>query len=48
MLPARPADLPVEATHPARDTVLLGLGRFQRVQAAGGAGLVAVRRGEYS
>ena len=39
LLSARPADLPVEATHPARHC-LVGLGRLQRGQAAGGAGLV--------
>jgi hypothetical protein len=43
MLSARPADLPVEVTHPARDC-LAGLGRLQRAQAAGGAGLVGRRR----
>jgi hypothetical protein len=39
MSSARPADLPVEATHPARHC-LAGPGRLQRVQAADAAGLV--------
>jgi hypothetical protein len=39
MLSARPAGLPVEATHPARHC-LVGLGRLERAQAAVGVGLV--------
>jgi hypothetical protein len=47
MLSARPADLPVEATHLARHC-LVGLGRFSGRRLPTAPGWWAVRRGEHS